>query len=275
MSHRHAHHSDWQGQDENPSPHEGWHPAWLDMDSGRTQPVHVRSDWDAPHEDGFRPAHSMGGGSWNHDGCGGEGGCHEDGDHSAPAHGGGDPSAGWPGFDDGHHFDAVLFGHLAGAEGPGAPLVVIPIEHLEVNNNTLIQNHSEANTNVLVNAGDGGHVGIGGSVLALGTSDSVIVDHAVTGPQAGGSGDLLHELGLDRAGDFDQLFAAAHGGCGHGGAPIVVIPIDHLTVNNNTLIQNTQVENTNVVLDAHGGGSINVGGDVSAHSTQHSYIEHA
>lgn len=277
MSHRHAHHSGWhhEDRDEGRSEHRGWHPDWHDdRDDGRS--------WDHDggwHRDGgWRhdgqgddPSSYGGQGSWR-GGCEPEHGCHGGRDGQPEDHAGA-PQAGWGGFGEGHHYDAVLFGHLAGAEGPGAPMVVIPIEHLEVNNNTLIQNTSLANTNVLVNAGDGGHVNIGGSVSALGTSQSIILDHAVTGHQGGG--DLLHELGLDRAGDFDQLFGSAHGGFGHGaGGPIVIVPIDHLTINNNTLIQNTQVENTNVVLDAHGGGSIHVAGDVTAQSDQHSYIEH-
>lgn len=75
----------------------------------------------------------------------------------------------------GSDFDAILFGHLdAGGLhagfGPGA-LVVIPIEHLEINQNTLIQN-----TNILFDAHNGGSVTVGGDVTAA-SSQTGLIDH--------------------------------------------------------------------------------------------------
>jgi hypothetical protein len=96
------------------------------------------------------------------------------------------PYAAPHGGDDGHgifgghggaggDFDAILFGHLdAGGLhagfGPGA-IVVIPIEHLEINQNTLIQN-----TNILFDAHDGGSVSVGGNVTAV-SSQTGLIDH--------------------------------------------------------------------------------------------------
>lgn len=85
-------------------------------------------------------------------------------DHHGGSHGHGDG------------LDAILFGHLDGGGlhagfGPGS-LVVIPIEHLEINQNTLIQN-----TNILFDAHGGGSVSVGGDVTAI-SSQTGLIDHA-------------------------------------------------------------------------------------------------
>lgn len=59
-------------------------------------------------------------------------------------------------------FDAVLVGHLLGDHGGGYPsIVVIPIDHLEINNNTLFET-----TQIFLNASNGGSIQVGGSVDA-------------------------------------------------------------------------------------------------------------
>jgi hypothetical protein len=83
---------------------------------------------------------------------------------------------------DGQHLDALLFGHLAGplAGETGGSLVIIPIEHLDVNTYNLVQNTLVENTNVLFNAADGGNIAVGGAVNALSSQTSLLDNsHAV------------------------------------------------------------------------------------------------
>ena len=60
-------------------------------------------------------------------------------------------------------FDAVLVGHLLGDHGGGGypSVVVIPIEHLEINNTNLFET-----TQIFLNASNGGSIQVGGSVDA-------------------------------------------------------------------------------------------------------------
>ncbi|WP_262266024.1 hypothetical protein [Microvirga yunnanensis] len=83
-------------------------------------------------------------------------------------------------------------------------------------------------------------------------------------------------LGLDAtawedAGGFEAvLFGQLSNGLSHAGGspPIIVFAIDDLDVNISTLNQITQVQNTLVFLDASGGGTIDIGGDVNASGFQ-------
>jgi hypothetical protein len=85
--------------------------------------------------------------------------------------------------------------------------------------------------------------------------------HGLFGGHGGAGGDLDAIL-------FGHLDASGlHAGFGPGS--VVVIPIEHLDINQNTLIQNT-----NILFDAHGGGSVSVGGDVTAISSQTGLIDH-
>ena len=85
-------------------------------------------------------------------------------------------------------------------------------------------------------------------------------------PHDGGS------LGWDAAawadaGGFDAVLSGhLPSSLGSAGAmpPIIVFAIDNLDVEFNTLFQTTQIQNTLVFLNAVNGGSIDVGGDVSA-----------
>ena len=167
---------------------------------------------------------------------------------------------------------------LLGPYGAGSPTLVIPIEHLEINNNTLIQNHLTENTNVIFNAADGGSVDVGGNVNALSFGTSQIVVDQVQ--QFGGSC-AAAELGWGEnawgeAGGFEAVLfghlPAEALPAGYGPSPLVIIPIEHLEINNNTIVQNTQVENTNILFNASHGGDIGVGGDVNALSSQQSLI---
>jgi hypothetical protein len=73
------------------------------------------------------------------------------------------------------------------------------------------------------------------------------------------------------AGGFEAvLFGQLSNSLGHAGGfpPIIVFAIDDLDVNISTLNQITQVQNTLVFLNASGGGTIDVEGDVNASSLQ-------
>ncbi len=53
----------------------------------------------------------------------------------------------------------------------------------------------------------------------------------------------------------------------------MIISIEDLDINLNLLVQNTLIENTQIVFDAAHGGSIDVGGDVTAISSQQALID--
>ena len=167
-------------------------------------------------------------------------------------------------------------GHF-GAFGAGAPVILIPIDHLEINNNTFIQNTLNETNNIVFNAANGGDVDIGGNVNALGLGTSHIsVDEF---HQAGSAADLgWGPSAFGEAGGFDAVLIghlpAEALPPGSGPSPLVIIPIEHLEVNNNTFIQNTQTETNNILFNAAGGGSIDVGGDVTALASQQALIEH-
>lgn len=84
-------------------------------------------------------------------------------------------------------FDAVLVGHLAEALGGaagGGTIIIVPIEHLEINSITQIEN-----TEVFLNAANGGSISVGGSVNALGNQSlaDTVDDHAFGAPHTGGA----------------------------------------------------------------------------------------
>ncbi|UVF18505.1 hypothetical protein HPT29_018730 [Microvirga terrae] len=73
------------------------------------------------------------------------------------------------------------------------------------------------------------------------------------------------------AGGFEAVLSGQlSNSLGHSGGlpPIIVFAIDDLDVNIGTLNQITQVQNTFVFLNASHGGSIDVGGDVTANGLQ-------
>ena len=55
--------------------------------------------------------------------------------------------------------------------------------------------------------------------------------------------------------------------------PVIVFAIDDLNVEFNTLIQTTQIQNTLALLNASNGGSIDVGGDITAIGLQSASTE--
>ncbi|PSC05534.1 hypothetical protein SLNSH_08060 [Alsobacter soli] len=179
--HHHHHHHD-HGDD---------HDQWREQFGSGLHQGHGDGDHSGPghaRHDGFHdpgaPHDSFGqgpdGAAAHHDGSSGQPGPVE------PAHGDG---AGHPGGTDfgldGHGLDALLFGHLAdqfGSPGAsGAPIVIIPIEHLDLTLVNLVQNTLVENTSVIFNAAPGGAIDVAGNVNALGSQTS-LVDHAPTAP---------------------------------------------------------------------------------------------
>jgi hypothetical protein len=80
------------------------------------------------------------------------------------------------------------------------------------------------------------------------------------------------------AGGFESvLFGHLSNSLGAAGGmpPIIIFAIDDLNVEFNTLIQTTQIQNTLALLNASNGGSIDVGGDVTAIGLQSASTEHA
>jgi hypothetical protein len=205
----------------------------------------------------------------SHAGEGGQG-------HGLPdGHGGdhgGDHGLGGLSFDD---FGPGFFDHLPS----GTPIVVMPIDHLEINNNTLIENNLTENTNVVFNAADGGTVDVGGDVNALTFGSSQIsLDqmHLADSSHSTGADLGWGEGAFGEAGGYDAVLygqVPASDYHGAGPAPFVIMPIDHLEINNNTLVQNTQVENTNLFFNAGQGGTIDVDGNVNALSSQQALID--
>jgi hypothetical protein len=109
----------------------------------------------------------------------------------------------------------------------------------------------------------------------LGSHEPGQGNFAVTAePQQAGA-----ELGWDHAfaeaGGFEALLTGHLSGGSLPGAaasPLSLTLIDDLDIDFNTLIQNTLVQNTQIVFEAAQGGSIEVGGDVSAISSQEALI---
>ena len=78
------------------------------------------------------------------------------------------------------------------------------------------------------------------------------------------------------AGGFESvLFGHLSNSMGSAGGfpPIIVFAIDDLNVEFNTLIQTTQIQNTLALLNASNGGSIDVGGDITAIGLQSASTE--
>jgi hypothetical protein len=73
--------------------------------------------------------------------------------------------------DTGHSGESGMLGQFGGGfpPGGGGAIVIVPVDHLEINNNTYIQNTLVENTLVDLNASNGGTIDIGGSVNALGS----------------------------------------------------------------------------------------------------------
>lgn len=192
-------------------------------------------------------------------------------------------------FGHGYHSLGDLLGNLAGFGGHGlgdlgaydhaAPVFVMPVEHLQINNNTFIQNNLTENNTLIFNAADGGHLDVGGDVnaLALGSSHVVVDEfHQAGSPaDAGFGGNGFFGGGGGNAGGFDAVLVGhlpAEGGSGP--SPLVIIPIEHLEVNNNTFVQNTQTENNTLVFNAGNGGTIGVDGDINAVANQQALVDH-
>jgi hypothetical protein len=197
--------------------------------------------------------------------------------HHAPSpesadHPGGHPSGG-PESDGASHGDsdfAHLLGHLPDF---GGGIAIIPIDHLTINNTTLIENHLTENNSIVFNAAPGGTVDVGGDVSALSAQQLDV--HSVSASHAAGSELGWSDAAWGEAGGFEAvLFGHMPGLGGTGPGPLVIMPIDHLTINNTTLIQNFETQNTNVVFNAAAGGTVDVGGDVSALSSQVGDISH-
>lgn len=223
--------------------------GWGRFGVARVDADHYREPLHQPHA--LQPAHHAPG----HDGFGFHGLSHV-GDLGDVA-----------GFDLGHF----------GAFAPGTPVLVVPIEHLEINNNTFIQNTLNENNTIIFNAANGGDVDIGGSVNALGLGTSHIAVDSFH--QSGSAADLgWGPNAFGEAGGFDAVLVghlpAEALPPGSGPSPLVIVPIEHLEVNNNTFIQNTQNETNTLLFNAGDGGSIDVAGNVTALASQQALIEH-
>ena len=80
------------------------------------------------------------------------------------------------------------------------------------------------------------------------------------------------------AGGFESVLSGhLSDGFGPAGgvAPVIVFEIGNLDVNFNTLIQTTQIQNTLALLNASNGGSIDVGGDITAIGLQSASTENS
>jgi hypothetical protein len=192
------------------------------------------------------------------------------------------------GWGDAAWSDAGGFENILSGYHGGGPVIYMPVENLEINNNTLISNHLTENTNVIFNAGAGSEIDVGGDVNALSFQSSEADLSAFQsfeqlqslGPfqsfsihpsefeQAWGGSNWSGASGMD-AFLVGELAPSAQYG---GHAPLVYMPIDNLVINNNTFVQNTLVENTNIIFNAANGGEIDVGGDVTAAGSQQALL---
>jgi hypothetical protein len=70
-----------------------------------------------------------------------------------------------------HSSESGMLGQFGGGffPGSGGAIVIVPVDHLEINNNTYVQNTLVENTMLDLNASNGGTIDIGGSVNALGS----------------------------------------------------------------------------------------------------------
>jgi hypothetical protein len=183
-------------------------------------------------------------------------------------------------------FEHILGGHL-GELAHGGPVVVVPIDHLVINNNTLIQNDVTQVTNLLLDTGPGGSIDIGGNVDAIshqttaifsdqshgfgnGTTTDFGLGQALFGDGTGEHG--LTGVGLGGSGGLDAVFFGHLPTADGSPSPLVIIPIENLEINNNTVLQNTATEVTNLALNAGAGGAIHIGGNVDAVSDQQTLI---
>jgi hypothetical protein len=183
-------------------------------------------------------------------------------------------------------FEHILGGHL-GELAHGGPVIVMPVDHLVINNNTLIQNDTTQVTNLLLDTGPGGSIDIGGNVDAVshqttaifadqshgfgnGTATDFGLGQALFGDGTGEHG--LTGVGLGGLGGLDAVFFGHLPSADGGHSPLVVIPVENLEINNNTILQNTATEVTNLVLNAGAGGNIHIGGGVEAVSDQQTLI---
>jgi hypothetical protein len=177
---------------------------------------------------------------------GGNWGDHTTSDALAAHHAGADLGWGNAAWGDAGGFEAVLIGGLHGAVPVGG--------NLEINNNTFLQNTATDNTSIVFNAENGGRVDVAGNVTAM------PVQQIESEFQGMGGNSHSSESGM--LGQFGGGFFPSSGGA------IVIVPVDHLEINNNTYVQNTLVENTLLDLNASNGGTIDIGGNVSALGSQ-------
>lgn len=205
----------------------------------------------APDADRGSPSHVSGGGPpsrYHGEGSFGEHqsfdgalsanhGCDGGGAHAPAWHGDGGSShqagaeLGWgdAAWGEAGGFDAVLIGHLIGElAGSGlGPIVVIPIEHLEINNITQVET-----TQILLNASNGGSIQIGGAVNAeasqglLGASDGFYDPSHAGGLGAGALGGT--GLGHDTTATNDVTLIAGNGDGNIIGGNVTAIADQHL-----------------------------------------------
>jgi hypothetical protein len=265
------------------------HKHYVPLDDSGDQPRNDYGDGDRPrHDQGDQPHSDNGDSDRPHN----DNGDHDDG--LARAHDAGESAAGLPhsgeivphdGGDAGHHstdaglgwgdaggFEQSLFGFLPqGADG--APIIIMPVDHLVLNHNTFIENTQIQNTDVIFNAGPGGDIDVDGDVNALSFQSSEInVDQlhqtsSSSGPELGWGDGAWGE-----AGGFEAVLFGHLPTSGEGPGPLVIMPVHDLVYNDNTFIHDTQVENTNIVFNANG-GSIDVDGDVNAIGSQQALID--
>jgi hypothetical protein len=235
--HHHHHHHPHHHQDAHAPRDAGPHPL--------TPPAHADQHADGPsHVDASHltaiDSHGAGGGAPNH----------------------------YPGFDAGD-LDQ-LFGHVPQLAGG---IVVMPVDHLTINNNQFIENHLTENNSIVFNAAPGGTVDVGGDVSALSAQHLDV--QGLSTSHASGSELGWGDAAWGEAGGFEAvLFGHMPGLGGAGPGPLVIMPVDHLTINNNSFVQNFETENTNIVFNAAAGGTVDVGGDVNALSSQTGEIGH-
>jgi hypothetical protein len=178
---------------------------------------------------------------------------HEPAGHPDAPHGAGDGGFDWSHLLDGHGLS-------------GVPFAVMPIDHLTLNNNSLIQNFITENNSIVFNAAPGSEIDVGGNVNAI--SAQQVEVQSVSASHGFGSELGWGEPAWGDAGGFDAVLVGHLAGPGGAPGPLVLMPVEHLEINNNTLVQNFEVENTNITFNAGTGGTIDVDGSVNAISEQ-------